>query len=311
MISIISPVYNEEENIIELVDRVVQAMETTGEEFEIVLVENGSDDRSKEIIQGIRAKDSRVKYLSLSRNFGHQGGISAGLGNATGDAVISMDGDLQHPPEILPEMVRLWREGNEVVYTTKKEQNTQADWRFYPKRIFYWAINKVSDVQLSFGQSDFRLMDRKVVNVLNNIPEANMFLRGMVEWVGFKQVGIMYEVPRRERGESKFGLLNYMEFALDGIVSFSVMPLRACLLMGLLIATLSLGYGLYEAALGALYMYDPSIYQQPSGYATIIVAISFLGSVQLISIGVLGEYIGRVYSQGKGRPQFIVVESEL
>jgi polyisoprenyl-phosphate glycosyltransferase len=311
MISIISPVYNEEENIEDLVNRVFRAMETTGEEFEIILVENGSNDRSKDIIKRIRAKDERVKYLSLSRNFGHQGGISAGLKNAIGDAVISMDGDLQHPPEILPQMIALWREGNDVVYTTKKEKNTQADWRFYPKRIFYWTINKVSEVQLSFGQSDFRLMDRKVVNVLVNLPEANMFLRGMVEWVGFKQVGIEYEVPPRERGISKFRLLNYMEFAIDGVVSFSILPLRVCLLLGVLIAGLSLLYGMYEAVFGILFLYDPSIYHRPSGYATIIVAVSFLGAIQLISIGVLGEYIGRIYRQGKGRPQFIVDEREL
>jgi polyisoprenyl-phosphate glycosyltransferase len=311
MISIISPIFNEEENIEELVRQVTEAVESTGESFEFLLVENGSSDRSIDIIRKLNERDPRIKYVRLSRNFGHQGGIWAGLNYAKGSAVISMDGDLQHPPELLPRMVELWKQGNDVVFTVKIEKNTQGDWRFYPTRLFYWLLNKISEVRLSYGQSDFRLLDRKVVDVLINIPEKDKFLRGMVEWVGFKQASIGYEVSPRIRGKSKFHLLHYLEFALDGIFSFSILPLRLFLWFGFSISIISFLYGLYEALLGVLYLYFPGKFEQPSGYATLVVAISFLGSIQLLSMGILGEYIGRVYRQTKGRPDFIINETKL
>lgn len=311
MISVVSPVFNEEESVEELVSRITSSLRAVQESYEILLVDDNSSDGTLDIIKRIRETNSRVKYISLSRNFGHQGAIWAGVCSAAGDAVVTMDGDLQHPPELLPKMIAAWREGNHVVFMTKQRRNTQRHWIFYPSLAFYWAFNKLSDVKLSFGQSDFRLLDRRVVNVLTNIPEKGQFLRGMVEWVGFKQTGFEYEVAPRRHGVSKWALIHRFSFAFDGLFSFSTMPLRVVLVIGVIMAIGSTLYAAYEFVRGILATYYSGYVSQESGYATLVVAIFFLGAVQLIGIGVLGEYIGRIYSQTKGRPDFIVREQEL
>ena len=236
MISVISPIYNEADNLIELYKRVVAALESVHEKFEFILVEKGSRDNSLEIIKDLRAKDPRIKFVSLSRNFGHQGGILAGMTYASGDAVVSIDGDLQQPPELIPKMIELWKKGYDVVFTTKKLKNNDRNRLFLWNRIFYKLIGLISDLNLTYGQSDYRLLDRKVVDVILNIPEKHKFLRGMVEWVGFSQIGVEYEISPRKSGQSKFSFRNYVNFALDGIFSFSTMPLRMFLWFGLSIA---------------------------------------------------------------------------
>lgn len=311
MISVISPVYNEADNLVELCERLTTALQSVQEEYEIILVENGSSDGSLEIIKSLREKNTHIKYLSLSRNFGHQGAILAGLNYAVGDAVISIDGDLQQPPELIPKLIELWKKGNEVVFTTKKIDREHSDWRFYPMRIFYKLINMLSDIKLSFGQSDFRLLDRKVVEVIKQIPEKNKFIRGMVKWVGFSQTGVEYEVSPRKTGESKFSFRNYVDFAFDGIFSFSIVPLKLFLWVGILIFALCGFYALIYVVLGVVDLISTQRVYLPSGQASIIVSILFLGGVQLIGIGVLGEYIGRIYSQTKERPDFIVKEKGL
>jgi dolichol-phosphate mannosyltransferase len=308
MISVVSPIYNEAENVRELVARVTAALEQTGEDFEYVLVDNGCTDGSLRIIKSLARQDARVKYLSLSRNFGPQGAILAGMSRARGDAVISLDGDLQHPPELIAEMVEAWKQGYDVVHTTKQPGSYQNGLRCWLTRCFYRLISLVSDVKLAYGQSDFRLLSRQVVDVLLNIPEKGQFLRGLVEWVGFKTTSVEYRPDFRKRGHSKFSIWGYLSFAVDGIVSFSVVPLRMFLYCGLGISLLCVGYAAYLFAVGLLNLTGWAEYDIPPGWVTITISILFLNSVQLIGIGVLGEYLGRVFKQTKSRPEFIIRE---
>ena len=310
IISVISPIYNEEENLEELVQRTVLALETTGETFELLLVDNGSYDHSLEIIKQLHSTDPRVCYISLSRNFNHQGGMLAGMTYAKGDAVISMDGDLQHPPELIPEMVRLWKKGHEVVFTKKR---AISEWgvRTICTKLFYKLISYLTNLHLSYGQSDFRLLDRKVVDTLLQIPERDKFIRGLVEWIGFSQIGIEYDVPPRKRGKSKFSMMHYFSFAIDGLFSFSEIPLRHFLWLGLLVTVICLFLGVIYAYLAVCNMLGWGNYVLPSGWATLTVSIFFLGAVQLIGIGILGEYIGRIFFQMKQRPEFILKEKGL
>lgn len=311
MISVVSPIYNESGNLTELYTRVTKALEGVSEEFEFILVDNGSMDCSLEIIKGLRKKDPRIKFLSLSRNFGHQGAIIAGLTYASGDAIISLDGDLQHPPELIPKLIDLWKKGHEVVFTIKKKKNKERKWLFFSNRVFYKFITAISDISLAYGQSDYRLLDRKVVDAIMQIPEKNKFLRGMVHWVGFSQVAVEYEAGQRKSGDSKFSFWNYINFAFDGIFSFSTLPLKLFLWMGVIIASFCAIWGIYYVAMGIanLFMSDKNLL--PPGSATITVSILFLGGIQLIGIGILGEYIGRIYSQTKERPDFIVKEKSI
>lgn len=311
LLSVVFPVWNEEKNLLPLYSQVSEALGKTGEAYELVFVNNGSRDTSSEIIKMLAQKDPRVRYVSLSKNFGHQGGLLAGLAFSQGDAVITMDADLQHPPSLIPRMIELWKQGYEVVYT--KKQNYQTSWwRRRQVQIFYWLLSKLSRLKLSFGQSDFRLLDRKVVDLINRMPEYRKFLRGLVEWVGFRQIGLEYEVSKRHAGDSKFSFRSLSSLALDGILSFSFLPLRWSLWMGLIVAGFCLLYTAYTASLGILKLYFGIEFVGlpiPPGWATLTAAVLFLASIQLIAIGVLSEYVGRIYEQTKGRPVFIVQEA--
>jgi glycosyltransferase involved in cell wall biosynthesis len=306
-ISVVFPVFNEEASLVPLYEQVRDALgKAEVKSYELVFVDNGSDDRSLEIMKTLRQSDPRVRYVSLSRNFGHQGGLLAGVSHSRGDAVITMDADLQHPPSLIPEMIRLWRRGCEVVFTMKRDTGLSA-WRRLQMRIFYQIISKFSGLQLSFGQSDFRLLDRKVVETILSIPEYRMFIRGIVNWVGYRQAGVTYEVAPRFAGKSKFKLRTLIGFALDGILAFSTLPLRWVFLAGALVAGACFLYMGFAMVLGVL-RFTGSGVVVPPGWATLAVAIMFLGSIQLIAIGILGEYLGRVFDQTKGRPMFIVRE---
>lgn len=314
LISIVAPAYNEEESLLHLYERVRNVMDALEKNFELIVVENGSSDRSIEILKELHQKDKRINYLSLSRNFGHQGALIAGLEHSGGDVVISMDADLQHPPEVIPEMLKLWEEGYEVVYTIKRENKAQPFFRRLINRLFYSFLSRVSGLELSGGQSDFRLMDRKAVDALISMPERNKFLRGLTRWIGFRQVGIEYDVPPRFAGESKFRFGHLLRFALDGILSFSVIPLRFFTLFGLAISTMAffygvfiMGYGIYAISKGQ----GAGWMTGGSGFATIGAAVFFFGGVQLLGIGLLGEYLGRVYDEAKGRPVYLVREHSL
>lgn len=306
MISVISPIFNEEHSLRNLCERIGETLVSIGEEdYEILLVDNGSHDGSLETIKLLREQDKRIKYISLSRNFGHQGGILAGLENATGDAVISIDGDLQQPPELIAEMVKLWQSGYQVVYTIKTNTGSKINPRQIFISWFYKLISKISELNLSHGQSDFRLLDRKIIEVLKQMPERDKFIRGLIEWVGFKQTSLEYTPAERMHGDSKFSFKHYFKFALDGIVSFSILPLRLVLFFGFAIAGVCGVYAIYAFIIGILGLAGFDM-DTPPGWATITVSITFLSSVQLISLGFVGEYMSRNYNQSKLRPEYII-----
>ena len=304
LVSVAFPVFNEAENLEMLHAEVTRALETTGLAFELIFVDNGSTDASLSIIKRLCETDPRAEFVSLSRNFGHQGALLAGISHAQGEAVITMDADLQHPPALLPDMVRLWQEGFEVVFTRKRRYPVRG-MRLRQVKLFYWLMSKWSGLHLSFGQSDFRLLDRKVFEVFLRMPEARKFIRGLVEWVGFRQTGLEYDPLPRHAGESKFPFRALVSFAVDGIISFSLLPLRWSLGLGFVVASMSFVYGIAMAVMGLLNYAGMSV-PLPPGWATLVVSILFLSGIQLIAIGMLGEYVGRIFEQTKGRPEFIV-----
>jgi polyisoprenyl-phosphate glycosyltransferase len=307
-ISFVFPAYNEEGNLESLYKQVKDACGQADVDYEMIFVDNGSNDASLDIIKRLRQNDRRVIYISLSRNFGHQNALFAGMSRCAGAAAITMDADLQHPPYLIPKMIDLWRRGAEVVYTTKKDANIGFIKRFSVK-FFYRIISKMSGLQLDFGQSDFRLIDKKVLKVIMDIPEYHKFLRGQVKWVGFRQENLPYDVEKRYSGKSKFSYRNLCSFALDGILAFSRYPLHLLTLIGIFISGLSF---LYITSVFLIYALNilkiPHNLPMPPGWATLTVAILFLGNMQLVAIGILGEYIGRIYDQTKGRPVFIIRE---
>lgn len=306
LVSVVFPVFNEEHNLVPLYEQVRDAFQKAEVAYEMIFVDNGSEDGSLQTMKLLREKDSCVRYLSLSRNFGHQNALLAGLNVSRGDAVITMDADLQHPPTLITEMIRLWREGYDVVFTMKDNAGVTA-WRRIQMRIFYRAISKLSGLELSFGQSDFRLMDHRVLRALLSVQEYRIFLRGMVKWLGFKQIGIPYHVVSRRSGTSKFSWRSLVSFALDGVLAFSVLPLRIVSVIGLLTGAVCFLYMGYVFVLGLLYLGGSAV-DIPPGWATLAVAVMFLGAIQLVAVGVVGEYLARVFDQAKGRPRFIVRE---
>lgn len=301
-ISIVSPVYNEEAVLAELYRRVSSVMDQQDEPWEMVLVNDGSHDRSAEVIAELHQKDPRVKGVSFSRNFGFQIAVTAGLNHARGDAVILTDADLQDPPEVYPDMIAKWREGYEVVYGVRASREGETWFKLVTAKVFYRLIRRITNIDIPLDTGDFRLMDRRVVQAINNMPERNRFLRGMIPWVGFKQTGVEYERASRYAGESKFGSVRQMlPFALDAITSFSYLPLQLATYLGFLIAVIS---GLAILAVILVRLFGP---ENPLiGQATTLVSVLFLGGVQLISLGIIGEYLGRIYDEVKGRPLYLV-----
>ena len=307
VVSVVFPVFNEAENIRTVYDRVKKILTPLGLSHELVFVDDGSHDTSLEIIRALADRDSTIRFVSLTRNFGHQTAIVAGLSYARGQAVISMDADLQHPPALITEMIRLWQKGYHVVYTTKRSYSTLSFARRNIFRFAYWLLSKLSGLNLSFGQSDFRLLDRRVVNVLVSMPEYRKFLRGLVCWVGFKQIGLEYDVVARYAGQPKYTIGGLFSLLVDGVLAFSITPLRWSLALGLVAGTLSMLYGVWVVLMGILNLLGLEA-DLPPGWATVVAAVIFLGSIQLIAIGLVSEYVGRVYEQVKGRPTFIVGE---
>jgi dolichol-phosphate mannosyltransferase len=309
LVSIVFPVFNETESLAALHAEVTRVLDSAQVPFELIFVDNGSTDTSLNIIKQLCRQDPRSEFVSLSRNFGHQGALIAGLSHARGEAVITMDADLQHPPSLLPDMIRLWREGNEVVYTHKRRYPVQG-FRLGQVKLFYWLMSKWSGLHLSFGQSDFRLLDRQVCDVFLKMPETRKFIRGLVEWVGFRQTGLSYDPAPRHAGTSKFSFRSLVSFAFDGILAFSLLPLRWSLAVGCFVASLTFLYGLLTVLMGLANLAGARVWLPP-GWATLVASIMFLTSIQLIAIGVMSEYIGRIFEQTKGRPEFIVREASL
>jgi len=300
--SVIAPVYNEEPVLPALYERIHQVMEGVGEPWELVLVDDGSRDHSAAVIAELHQKDGRVKGLSFSRNFGFQEAVTAGMDYAQGQAVILTDADLQDPPEVIPEMIAKWREGYDVVYGVRSEREGETWFKLVTAKLFYRLIHRITSVNIPLDTGDFRLMDRRVVEALGSMRERNRFLRGMVPWVGFRQTGVHFKRAPRYAGEAKYSSVRRMvKFAMNAITSFSYVPLQLATFLGFIIAGLA-GLAILMVVLLRLFgPHDPLV-----GQATTLVAVLFLGGVQLISLGIIGEYLGRIYDEVKGRPLYLI-----
>ncbi|MFZ5887381.1 MAG: glycosyltransferase family 2 protein [Chloroflexota bacterium] len=298
--SIIAPIYNEKDNLHELHRRVSEVMNSMGQTWELILVDDGSSDGSTELIRELAKQDEHVRPVIFARNFGHQLAVTAGLDYSRGDAVVIIDADLQDPPELIPQMAEKWQEGYEVVYAVRAEREGESWFKLWTASLFYRLIYRITDVKIPLDAGDFRLMDRKVVNVMNSMRERHRFLRGMSAWVGFKQIGIEYKRAARKAGETKYPFRKMFRLALNAITSFSYFPLQVATFFGFFsagIAILAIPVVIYLRASGS---------QAFFGQATTLIAVLFLGGVQLISLGILGEYIGRLYDEAKDRPLYIV-----
>ena len=301
--SIIAPIFNEKDNLPELHRRITEVMDSTGEPWELLLVDDGSSDGSMNIIRELAKKDEHVRPVIFARNFGHQVAVTAGLDYSRGDAVVIIDADLQDPPELILEMAKKWKEGYEVVFAVRAEREGESWFKLWTASLFYRLISRITDVKIPLDTGDFRLMDRKVVNVMNRMRERHRFLRGMSAWVGFKQVGVEYKRAARVAGETKYPFRKMFRLAINAITGFSYFPLQVATYFGFIsagIAIVAIPVVIYLRASGS---------QAFFGQASTLIAVLFLGGVQLISLGILGEYIGRLYDEAKGRPLYIVREA--
>jgi dolichol-phosphate mannosyltransferase len=305
VISIIAPIFNEKDNLAELLQRVSAVMDSTGEPWELILVDDGSKDGSTEIIRAMAKENPHVGALIFARNFGHQIAVTAGLDACRGDAAVIIDSDLQDPPETILDLVAKWRDGFEVVYAVRAERIGESWFKLFTASLFYRVIFRITDVKIPLDTGDFRLMDRKVIDVMKNMRERHRFLRGMSSWVGFRQVGVPYKRAARFAGETKYPFRKMFKLALNAITSFSYFPLQMATYLGFIAAGLSI------LAIPVVIIERLAGTQAFLGQATTLIAVLFLGGVQLISLGILGEYIGRIYDEVKGRPLYIVSESVL
>ncbi|HET6822671.1 MAG TPA: glycosyltransferase family 2 protein [Anaerolineales bacterium] len=301
--SIVAPIYNELENIPELYRRVSDVMNPTGEPWELVLVDDGSTDGSTDAIRALAREDDCVRPVIFARNFGHQIAITAGWDYARGDAVVIIDADLQDPPELILEMAKKWKEGYEVVYAVRAEREGESWFKIWTASLFYRLIYFITDVKIPLDTGDFRLMDRKVVDVLKNMRERHRFPRGMSAWVGFKQIGVEYKRAARKAGETKYPFRKMFRLALNAITSFSYFPLQVATFFGFASAGIAI---IAIPVVVALRLLGSQFFE---GQTTTLISVLFLGGVQLISLGILGEYVGRLYDEAKGRPLYIVREA--
>lgn len=297
-LSIVIPIYNEAAVLEELLKRLRAALAPLDLDWEVLFVDDGSQDGSWAVLERLAAEDSRVRALGLSRNFGHQRAISAGLEWARGRAVVVMDGDLQDPPELIPELLRRWQQGYEVVYAVRTRR--REPWLMRTAyRIFYRLLSALAEVEIPLDAGDFGLIDRRVLEVMRRMPERSRFVRGLRSWSGFRQIGVPYERAARARGRSKYSWGKLLRLALDGLLAFSSAPLRLATWMGFFVSSISF-VGI------VLYLYRYFTTPRVPGFTTLIIALLFLGGIQLITIGIIGEYIGRIYEEVKQRPLYVV-----
>lgn len=303
LLSVVIPCYNEEEVIQETIKRLkFFCNELSNLDVELIFIDDGSRDRTREMIKSFAATDTRVKLIGFARNFGHQIAVTAGIDAAAGDAVVLIDADLQDPPEVIHEMIAKWQQGYDVVYGTRSQRKGESAFKLLTARGFYRLLNMLSDVPIPLDTGDFRLMSQDVVNTLRAMPEHDRFVRGMVSWVGFKQIALPYKRVGRFAGESKYPLAKMLRFAIDGILSFSTKPLQLSITLGMLSASLALAgivYAIYLRVFTSIWV---------EGWTALMIAILFIGGVQLVSVGILGEYIGRIYNEVKNRPLYVVQE---
>lgn len=299
-ISVIVPVFNERETLSLLSGKLETIFASLKSDYEVIFVDDGSRDGSGDEVERLHQKNPRHKLIALSRNFGHQAALSAGMEFAEGDAVIMMDGDMQHPPEVIPELIGKWREGFDIVYTVRNEMADAGILKKWSASGFYWLINQMTRTPIPAGAADFRLLDRTVVKELRKFKEQSPFLRGIVSWAGFRQTGISYAAAPRFAGRTGYSFGRMIRFAMDGITAFSSFPLRVATYMGFLVSGFSFVYGVYALLIG--FFTERAV----TGWVSLMVVVLFLGGVQLITLGILGEYVGRIYDQVKGRPRYIV-----
>ncbi len=301
--SIIAPIYNEKGCFDELYRRVSEVMDTTGEEWEFVMVDDGSSDGSTDMIRELAKKEKRVRPVIFARNFGHQIAVTAGLDYCRGDAAIIIDADLQDPPEVILELIAKWREGYQVVYAVRSEREGETWFKKTTASAFYKIIYRITDVKIPMNTGDFRLLDRKVVDVMNSMRERHRFLRGMSAWVGYKTIGVSYKRAARFAGTTKYPFKKMIKLAFTAITSFSYMPLQIAMVFGFISAGLSI---IAIPVVAILRLIGSQFF---FGQATTLIAVLFLGGVQLICLGILGEYVGRIYDEAKGRPLYITSEA--
>lgn len=300
-ISIVIPAYNEEGNLMPVYQRIKSVFENMqGYSFEIIFVNDGSRDNTQSRLEEMALDFPEIKYIEFSRNFGHQPAVKAGMDYADGNVIISMDGDLQHPPELIPQMVKKWEQGYDIVYTIRSYPKEIPYFKRKTSNLFYRFLSQISDVDLTNGGgSDFRLIDSSVAQVMKNLKEDDLFLRGLMSWMGFKQTGIEFVAGERFSGQSSYDLKKMLKFAFTGITSFSVKPLYLATYLGFIFSSLSLLYIPY-----VLYAFLTKT--EISGWASLIMTIVFFGGVQLIILGILGIYLGKIFKQVKGRPNYII-----
>jgi polyisoprenyl-phosphate glycosyltransferase len=303
-ITIVIPVYNEVSNLTLMLDALKSVFTPLPYLYNIIFVDDGSSDNSLAFIKQLAAANSEINYISFSRNFGHQNALKAGLDMSDADAVISMDGDMQHPPTLIPYLLSHWEQGNDVVYTVRQEEKNVPLLKRKTSNLFYSILNRLSSIELEKGTADFRLLDKKVVNVLRDIKEYDLFWRGMVKWMGFKQVAVGYSPAERANGVSKYNFKKMMELALKGITSFSTKPLTIAIYLGFICSISSLLFIIY-----AIISYYSGY--TISGWASVIVTIAFLGGIQLMILGIIGMYLGKLFMQSKQRPHYIINETNI
>ena len=302
VLSVVVPVFNEEGNLPELHRRLAAVLPAVVDSWEIVFVDDGSRDRSWQLIRDLAAADPHVRGVRFSRNFGHQMAFAAGLDHARGDAVVIMDADLQDPPELIPELVARWREGHEVVYAVRTRREGETLFKKLTASVFYRLLRRITQVEIPVDTGDFRLMGRRALEAFRRLPERHRFTRGLVAWVGFSQVGVPYARAARKAGETNYPLRKMLRFAVDAITSFSHVPLQLATWLGFLTSLFAFAYIVVVVVLKFVGISWP-------GYTSLMAAILFLGGVQLVMIGLLGEYLGRVYDEVKGRPLYLVQDT--
>jgi dolichol-phosphate mannosyltransferase len=303
IVSVVAPAFNEAANLPLFCERTVAVLEQIGEPWEIVLVDDGSADSTRDVIRGLHAQDPRIKGISFSKNFSHQIAITAGLDYASGDAVVVIDSDLQDPPEVIPDLVARWREGYQVVYAQRETREGETWFKKTTAALFYRLIRNISNVDIPVDTGDFRLLDRRAADALRGLREHHRYVRGLAAWIGFRSTGVRYHRAARHSGETKYPLSKMLRFALDGVTNFSYLPLQLASYFGFFVAGLSL-VGILAAIVLRLF-----VGRELTGQATTLVTVLFIGGIQLIVLGIIGEYLGRIYDEVKRRPLYIVQEA--
>ena len=302
LISVVVPCYNEAENIPVLLNRMKNTLE--GYCYEIILVNDGSTDPTQQVIDIVSLKDSRISYLSFSKNFGHQAALKAGIDHAKGNCIVTIDADLQKPPEVIPEMIVLWQEGNDIVTAVSHNEGQPSVLKRWTSSVYYKVLSWLADHQIVKNGADFRLIDRKVADIIRDIKTENLYLRGIFSWIGYKQAIICYKEEGRHAGRTKYSLINMLNLASNGITSTSIKPLRFALAAGLFFAFVAFSFGLYSIIMVWLGKTVP-------GWASVVASVMFLSGVQLIVLGVIGEYIGKIYREVTHRPAYLVSKTNI